>query len=175
MEKKTRHLDEEQIFETLIDPRGLDGALRRHLFECSACRAQKEAMEGRLARFGQISREQAPVEFRKPTISRRGAGVFERLWEIRPALGMGVVFASLIALLLTPLTLKRDTVYTLDRVYQEMRQDDKFMSEVEKLEDNPLPRIYVEMGEPADDDSDTPSPGALKDDGTTPDGGQRHA
>jgi hypothetical protein len=88
---------------------------------------------------------------------------------------MGVVFASLVALLLTPLTLKRDTVYTLDRVYQEMRQDDEFMTEIEKLEDNPLPHIYGEMSDPGDDDRGTPSPGVLKDDGMTPDGGSRNA
>jgi hypothetical protein len=175
MVKKIGHLDEEQIIEAIVDERGLDGALRRHLFECSACRGQKEALAGRLARFGQVSREHAPVEFRKPRISQQRAGVYEWAWEIHPLLGMGVIFASLLVLLLTPLTLNRDTVYTLDTVYQEMRQDDKFMAEIEKLEDNPLPRIYVDIGDSGDDEKDSQSPGALKDDSMSPDGGPRNA
>ena len=70
--KKISHLDEKQIIEAVIDERGLDGALRRHLFECSACRAQKEALQGRLARFGQISRGETPLDFRKPRVSGKG-------------------------------------------------------------------------------------------------------
>ena len=38
MAKKISHLDEQQIIEAVMDQSGLDEALRRHLFECSACR-----------------------------------------------------------------------------------------------------------------------------------------
>jgi hypothetical protein len=175
MVEKISHLDEQQIIEAAIDASGLDAELRRHLFECSACRAQKLALEGRLARLGQISREQTAVEFRKPEIfQQKPAGIFKRAWEISPVFRMGVVFASLLILLLTPLTLKKDMIYTLDRVYQEMRQDDEFMNEIEKLEDNPFPRSYVDVAAPGEDDTDTQSPGALND-GMTKDGGPRNA
>lgn len=175
MVEKISHLDEQQIIEAMIDPGGLDAALRRHLFECSACRAQKLALEGQLARLGQMSREQTPVEYRKPEIfQHKPAGVLKWSWEISQVLPMGVVLASLLILLFTPLTLKKDMIYTLDKVYQEMRQDDEFMNEVEKLEDNPFPRSYVEAAAPSDDDGDTQSPGALND-GMTKDGGPRNA
>ena len=176
MVEKISHLDEQQIIEAVIDASGLDAALRRHLFECSECRAQKLELEGRLARLGQLSREQTPVEFRKPEIFQpKPARAFKQAWEISPVFRIGVVLASLIILLLTPLTLKKDMIYTLDKVYQEMRQDDQFMSEIEKLEDNPLPRIYGEIADPGDDEKGAPSPGALKDDGNTPDSGSRNA
>ena len=58
--KKISHLDEKQIIEAVTDERGMDGALRSHLLECPDCRAQKEALQGRLARFGHISRGEAP-------------------------------------------------------------------------------------------------------------------
>ncbi|MGA2400083.1 MAG: hypothetical protein ABSG91_00055 [Syntrophobacteraceae bacterium] len=171
MAKKISHLDEQQIIEAVLDQSGLDEGLRRHLFECSACRSEKEALRGRLERFGQISREEAPAHFRKPRMSEQGAGVFKPVWRIRPSLGMAVAFASILLLLLSPLTIKRDRIYTLDMVYKEMLQDEKFMTEVEKLEENPLPHIYVDIADPGDDDKDIQHPGAMKDDGLTHAGG----
>jgi hypothetical protein len=158
--KKVSHLEDIQIIEALIDESGLDRELRRHLFECPACRAQKEALEVGLARFGQISRGQAPANFRKPRFVEQGAGRFGLVWKIRPALGLGMVFATLLALLVSPLTIKRDKLYTQDVVYREMLQDEKFMTEIEKLEENPLPRFYVDIGDPGDDEGDPQSPGA---------------
>ncbi|MGA2936479.1 MAG: hypothetical protein ABSF52_05190 [Syntrophobacteraceae bacterium] len=172
--EKISHLDEIQIIEAVTDERGLDGALRRHLFECPACRAQKEALQGRLARFGQISRGQAPLDFRKPRVSEKSAGVLRPAWRIRPAFGLGVAFASVIALLLSPLTLTRDRLYTQDAVYREMLQDEKFMTEIEKLEENPLSGFYV-IGDPGDDERDIQTPGAMNDDSVTHDGGSRNA
>jgi hypothetical protein len=178
MVEKTSHFDEQQIIEAVIDPSSLDVPSRRHLWECPECRAQKAALENRLARFGQISREQTTIEFRKPEIfQHESAGIFsifKLIWEISPVFRMGVVFASLLILLLTPLTLKKDMIYTLDRVYEEMRQDDEFMNEVEKLEDTPFPHSYVEVAAPGDDKRETPSPGA-RNDGMTEDGGPRNA
>jgi hypothetical protein len=170
--KKSSHLDDKQIVEAVIDERGLDGALRRHLFECSVCRAQKEALQAGLSRFGQISRGETPENFRKPTISEN-AGVVGPVWRIRPALGLGMAFASILVLLLSPLTLNRERPYSQDMVYREMLQDEKFMSEIEKLEENPLPRFYVDIGDP--DDGDVQSPGVMKDDRLDQDGGPRNA
>ena len=171
--KKISHLDEIQIIEAVADEKGLDGALRRHLFECSSCRAQKEALQGRLARFGQISRGEAPLDFRKPRVSEKSAGVLRPAWGIRPALGLGVALASVIALLLSPLTLTRDKLYTQDVVYREMLQDEKFMTEIEKLEENPLSGFYV-IGDPGDDERDIQTPGAINDVSVTHDGGSRN-
>ncbi len=174
--KKITHLDDTQIIEAVIDERVLDGALRRHLIECPACRAQKQALQGRLARFGQISRGEAPENFRKPMVPEKSAGVLRPVWKIRLALlGLGVAFASILALLLSPLTLERDRVYTQDVVYREMLQDQKFMTEIEKLEENPLPRFHVDIGDPGDNERNIQSPGATKDDGLTQDGGSRNA
>ena len=166
--KKMSHLDDKQIIEAVIDERALDAALHRHLFECSVCHAQKEELQAELARLGQISRSHMPENFRKPTLSKN-IGVLRPTWKIRPALGLGVAFASILALLLSPLTLKRDRLYTQDMVYREMLQDEKFMTEIEKLEENPLPRFYVDIGDPGDDERDIQGPGALKDNGPTED------
>ena len=146
--KKISHLDDKQIIEAVIDERGLDEALRRHLFECSDCRVRKNALQGGLERFGQISRKEARADYRKPRLIEQDARVYRPAWQIRPALGLGVAFATLLALLLSPMTIKQDKLFTQDVVYREMAQDQKFMSEIEQLEENPLPRIYVDIGDP---------------------------
>ncbi len=96
------------------------------------------------------------------------------VWRIRPALGFGLAFASILALLLSPLTLKRDRVYTQDVIYREMLQDEKFISEIEKLEENPLPGFFVGIGEPGDDEREIPPPGAANSDNTAHDGESRN-
>src|ERR1039458_10368256 len=103
MAKKINHLDEQQIIEAVINERSLDAALRRHLFECSICQTEKCALQAGLERFGQISHEGTPAHFRKPRISEQGAGVFKPVWKIRPSLGIGLAFASILVLLLSPL------------------------------------------------------------------------
>jgi len=173
--KKISHLDEKQIIEAVTDERGLDGALRSHLLECPDCRAQKEALQGRLARFGDISRGEVPLDFRKPRVPEMSAGVLSPVWRIRPAFGMCVAFALILALLLSPLTLKRDRLYTQDVVYREMLQDEKFMTEIEKLEENPLPGFYVGIGDPGDDERDIQTPVAVNDASVAHDGGSRNA
>ncbi len=175
MVKKISHLNEEQIIGAAMDQTGLDQDLRRHLLECPVCIAEKKALKGRLERFGQISRQNTPVNFRKPRLSENIPRVFRPILGIRPALGLGLAFTSLLAVLLSPLTLKRDRVYTLETVYQEMLQDEKFMTEIEKLEEDPLPKFYVDITAPDDDDADTKSPGVMKDDSLTEDGGSRNA
>ena len=162
----TGHLDEKQIIEAVLDHRGLDRMLRSHLLECSACRAQKEALQGSLIRFGEISRGQTPADFRKPKLSEQRAAVSIPVWKSRPALGLALAFAILV-LLLSPRTIKIDKLYSQDLVYREMIQDEKFMNEIEKLEENPLPRFYVDIGDPSDDAGDVESPGASMDDGLT--------
>lgn len=100
--KKISHLDDKQIIEAVIDERGLDEALRRHLFECSDCRVRKNALQGGLERFGQISRKEARADYRKPRLIEQDARVYRPAWQIRPALGLGVAFATLLALLFEP-------------------------------------------------------------------------
>ena len=152
MAKKINHLDEQQIIEAVIDERGLDAVLRRHLFECSACQAEKEALKAGSIGSVKFHAKGRPEHFRKPTISELWAGVFKPVWKIRPSLGVGVAFASILGPSSEPVdTQTGKGIYTLDAVYQEMLQDDKFMTEIEKLEENPLPRFYVDT-DPDDDD-----------------------
>jgi hypothetical protein len=147
------HLSEEQIIGAIMDQNGLDGVIRDHLSECPVCRAKKEVLGGRLTRFGQLAREYTPLPLRRPQLAsdRASAGP---TWRLRPALGMGLVAALLVAVFLSPRFFPKTKETGLDKIYKEMAQDDQFMTEIEKLENNPLPRFYVDMSDPSDDGPD---------------------
>lgn len=149
----TGHLNEEQIIEAVIDKSGLDSAVRRHLLECSACRAEKEALESRLTRFGQLSREHVPSPARWPRLFERRQTSSKATWRIRPSFGMGLVLTSFLVLLLNPYLFKPKHDAALEKVYQEMLRDEQFMSEIEQLEENPLPRFYVDIADSPDQDA----------------------
>jgi hypothetical protein len=150
----TGHLNEDQVIEAIMDEAGLDGEIRSHLMECSACRAEKEVLESRLVRFGQLTREHTPLPLRRPRFSTDRAPSVKPAWKFRPSLGMGLALASLLAILLSPHLIRNSKDANLEKIYKEMLQDDKFMTEIEKLEDNPLPKFYVEMSDPSEEGSD---------------------
>ena len=158
--KKINHLNDEEIARAVVDPGGLQARLRRHLYECPVCSGRKETLGGDLARFGQISRAQTSINYRKPRIIEQRAGGTVRVWKIRPALGLGLLFASILALLLSPLAIKKDKLFTQEIVYREMVQDEQFMTEIEKLEENPLPHLFVNMEDQGEEESDVQSPDA---------------
>jgi hypothetical protein len=67
---------------------------------------------------------------------------------------MGLAAAMLLVVFLSPHFLRSGKGTNLDKIYKEMVQDDKFMTEIEKLEENPLPRFYVDISDPSEDSSD---------------------
>lgn len=148
------HLSEEQISAAVMDEAGLDGEVRSHLLECSACRDKKENLEGKLARFGQLSREYTPLPLRRPRLAGDRVPSVKPVWKLRPSLGMGLAAALLMVTFLSPHFLRNSKEANLAKIYKEMVQDDKFMTEIEKLEENPLPRFYVEMSDPSEDESE---------------------
>ena len=174
--KKISHLDDNQIIEAVIDEEGLNGLLRRHLSECPACRAQKEMLQARLARFGEISRGKIPLGYRKPKLIEMNAGEMAKAWTIHPALAICAALAVL-ALFLTPIVINRDNLFTKSVVYREMLQDEKFMAEVRSLEENPLPSFSVDISGPGSNGPNIASPGhsANNDVSPAPKHGSRNA
>ncbi len=153
------HLDEERIIEAIVEERELEFSDRLHLSECPECRAQKEAIERELSIFSKFSSEVAALPFRKPILAAPEPCSFQRIWKIRPSMGMGLVTASLMALFLIPQFMdlhKSVKSAPMEKIYLEMLQDERFMAEIENLEENPLPRFYVDISDFDQDGLDDP-------------------
>ncbi|MCE5334776.1 MAG: hypothetical protein LLG06_09300 [Desulfobacteraceae bacterium] len=158
----TGHLEGKQIIEAVMDETGLEARLRTHLLDCPACRAQVESLASKLARFGQMVVEYAPAPSKMPRILPRKSRTFGLQWRLHPAIGMGLAAASILVLLLIPTTLRHGRTPSMDKIYQEMVLDAKFMTEIRNLEENPLPRFLVDISEPGEaDDQDSRLPGGL--------------
>jgi hypothetical protein len=149
----TGHLDQDRIIEAILDRSGLDSGVRRHLVECPECRAEKLALESRLAQFGELARENAPLPLKSPRLILDKSRAARPDWRLRPAFGMGLVLASLLVFLLNPYLLMPKKDATLQKIYTEMLQDEKFMAEIDKLTDDPLPRFYADMADFPDQDA----------------------
>ncbi len=157
--KMADHLDEERIIAAIVEEREIGFPERRHLAECLECRAQKEAIERELSIFGKFSREVAPASFRKPVLADPEPYSFQWKWKVRPSMGMGLVAASLLAFFLFPQFIdlhKPGKRAPMETIYLEMLQDERFMAEIENLEQNPLPRFYVDISDFDQDGPDDP-------------------
>ncbi len=153
--RMTGHLDEERIIAAVVDEQGLNFAARRHLAECTDCRARRQAIEGDLARFGKLSRENAPLPLKRPRIADTGARWLRPAWRLRPSIGMGLLAASLLAFLLSPYLhqyLGRGKGVAMEKIYLEMLQDERFIAEIKTLEEDPFPRFYVDISDFSDQD-----------------------
>jgi hypothetical protein len=148
------HLDRDRIIRAVVDAGSLGSEGRRHLVECPECRAEKSALERNLALFGELSREKAPATELRPGLIFAESRRYRPDRILRPALGMGVLVASLLVLLLNPYFFKPKKDAGLERIYTEMIQDAKFMAEIDKLtSDDPLPRFYSDIADFADQDA----------------------
>lgn len=157
--KMAGHLDEERIIAAIVDERELDFSARRHLIECPECGAQKKELERGLSLFGDLSRETTPVSFKRPSIEESRPRPFSWKWKFRPSMGMGLAAASLLAFLLISDYLdfhKYGKIATMEKIYLEMLQDERFMAEIKNLEEDPLPRFYVDISDFDQDGPDEP-------------------
>ncbi len=153
------HLDRDRIIEAIVDEGGFGPEGRRHLVECPECRAEKTALESRLALFGELSRESAVSPVVRPRLILDKSKRYRPDRMLRPALGMGVLVASLLVVLLNPYFFKPKKDAGLEKIYTEMIQDAKFMAEIDKLTtDDPLPRFYSDIADFSDHEA-TGEPG----------------
>ena len=136
MAERDEHLTDSRLMTAVVDEEELEGAARAHLGACASCRGKKVLWEENLARLGRMAVEFSPGPARRPALRpQRAAG--RSLWSLRPVFTMAFAAACLLVLVLAPWH-SRKIEPNLDGIYQEMVQDRKLLSEVDKLEENPF-------------------------------------
>jgi hypothetical protein len=147
------HLTEDQLMFAVIGEAELDETGRAHLHECAVCRAEKELLEARLARLGQLAREFSPVPVRKPLLDAAPVRKpFRLTWNLRPSLGMGLAAVCLLVLVLAFPRHQVGKSADLDKIYQEMVLDQKLLLEIKNLEENPFPVTLLDIPDSSDED-----------------------
>jgi hypothetical protein len=147
------HLDEEQLLCAIVEESDLLPWARDHLSSCLSCRAEKERIEGSLARMSRKAERFAPLPTRKVVVPPEPVGGRPWLWlqDWKWTFTAGVTAAMAVVVTLGSLmfTVKQDR--NAANLYREMLDDERLITEVGRLEENALPSFYLEISEGAAD------------------------
>lgn len=136
----TNHLDENALIAGLVDPAELHEDQRRHLADCSRCRAQIEALSGDLEKMARIAERLSP----------RPAGPLRAPWESsRPPARPSFARRFAIGLALATVCLLLGGLYWQDlmdrRHARGMIEARQLMREINALVENPLPPAVMAL------------------------------
>ncbi|RLB14959.1 MAG: hypothetical protein DRG63_07650 [Deltaproteobacteria bacterium] len=146
MEGGNQHLTEDQITWALVDENDLPEPVKKHLERCPFCQERKHKLETSLNNVGELAARFSPVPRRRFMSERERHGLG---WAISPWY-RGVLTAALAGFLLVLIfgggrLWHPHSTSEITAVMEEMREDSKFMAEVDALVENPLPQIYMEI------------------------------
>lgn len=150
---KGLHLDEDQLLWAVVDETELSPPLKGHLSTCDQCRAAKRRFEQDLARLGQMAQRFAPLPRKrislpmdKPRIS------IGWTWDWRACFGVAVTVALMIAIVWWSVPIRTTYEDSGDMLAQEMRDEDRIMTEITMLVENALPPVYLNIYGKSDPD-----------------------
>ncbi|MCD6571565.1 MAG: hypothetical protein J7L53_12770 [Deltaproteobacteria bacterium] len=144
--EKGSHLDKDQLLWAVVDEAELSSELRDHLSTCPLCRAEKERIEQDLARLGQMAQRFAPSPRREvllPVEESRNSSLWS--WDWRVVLGAAMTTALVILVVSWSLFFKITPEDRLARLTQEMWEDERLMTEISMLEEDPLPQLFLDV------------------------------
>ncbi len=137
--EESPHLDNDQLVRAVVDETDLSAPLRDHLAQCPECLSARQRLEQDLAGLGRMADRMAPSPSRKVSLTTVPAsGRRARTWRFALGPALSTVLAILVAgwfFLFRTTPQDRLTALTV-----EMWEDYEFLSEIETLAENPLPR-----------------------------------
>lgn len=149
------HLKEPQLLRCVIDDTELPLDQQEHLAQCLVCQGERERLQNQLAALGKMAERLAP----SPGPPLRLASLQGRGQHDRPRLWLGLLKWTTVAATAAMMTMgpwflhqfQKDQVAAVKR---EMRQDERLLLTVNRLERNALPSFYLEItGEDEADDA----------------------
>jgi hypothetical protein len=139
------HLNENQIIQSLVEKADLPPALREHLSSCSQCKIARENLEGNLTRLGEMAMNSAPPLQKKIILScEQQRKTYQWLWEWRGISALTAA-AGVVLMLAGLVSLNNTQQRTLAKLNEEMLKDERFMTEISKLERSDLPQSWLDI------------------------------
>jgi hypothetical protein len=143
------HLSRDLVIQALIDEMRLPPAAQAHLAACAICRAEKDKLEMRLRRLGQMAEQVTPAAKRTGSGAADASGRrgFLRGWGLRPLLALPVlVLMILLVAKWHPPAFRRQAPSSANIVSDQMADPDRrLMDDIAKLVDDPLPSLYQDI------------------------------
>ncbi len=152
--RDVRHLSEDRILQSHVDGTMLTEEDRKHLSECAECRLAAAEIGDSLKAFTQLAERIAPKPSRKPSILPREHAAFSRTSQWRRPFLTGFATASVLVILSGIVWNQSFRTDDMAQLHEEMIQDQLLIAEIDKLEENALPTVYVEISDGQDPDLD---------------------
>jgi hypothetical protein len=145
--KNTDHIDDDQLIAVLADHGSALAEAAGHLALCPMCQERRDQLEQRLLLVGQMAERFSPSPSRLPLSVAREAYRSEtatKNW--RRSITMGLSAASLIVLVgLSSALFFAKQPETVQFFSQEAIQDDLFMKEISRLEEDAIPPAFIDI------------------------------
>lgn len=138
------HLRENDILQAVIDDTDLSTLQQQHLQECFQCRSQKERLENELTRLGQLAEHYAPKAQKRVRLPEEKARspFFNRGFAFSAAAVAAVIIVVWATFLIRSQQQEQGRIGNLA---QNMVEAERFMTEIDVLVDNALPRVYLDI------------------------------
>ncbi len=150
---RDHHLNENQLFRTVIDHADISRPLQEHLSACPQCHAEKESLEKKLALLGQLAKDYSPAPKRKvklPSEKQLKPVWWVREWRYTLSAALTAIFIIFVSGgvdLFQNSNNERNDFYS-----QDVRKSEQFMAEISVLTENSLPQAYLDMTGEYDDE-----------------------
>jgi len=145
-EKRIVHLSEDDLIIAAVDKADLDYEAREHLDNCYTCSSEIVRLEAQMGELGRMANRLSPSPKRKIVLKGKGLRSFHgipRNWGLilKPAIAMAMVII-VAGWFFVFKTIPQNSVADL---MQEMYEDDRLMTEISVLEENPMMETFFEI------------------------------
>lgn len=151
------HLDEDVIVRAVVDEEALSRESRDHLAACARCAGEKARMEAALLSLGRAARSFAPKSRLSPSAIVEKAMKPRSSWDWLGTHKVGIAVAAMLVVI-SGFALDAIQETRIAAVNREMIEDARFMNEIDRLEDETLPTVFLDItdGPDADLQDETP-------------------
>ncbi len=139
------HVDEVQILRAIVDETDLPPNVREHLADCETCGALKARIEEDLANLGATARRLVPESRRRISVPYETRRFLPSWLNLLRPVTAGLATAVVLSVVLVFVFFRTTPENKTAKLYREMIEDEKLISEVTSLEDDALPPYYLEM------------------------------
>lgn len=144
-EQKIHHLSDDHLLRSVIAETELTVEMRTHLSSCPRCLQARRRIEQDLGQIGKFAKRYAPKPRRRPLAQaaiNQQPRLFLRRWAFSPLIAAAATVMIITGSVVVDKVRDQRLQTTL---YEEMLEDEAFMTEISNLEENALPRFYVDI------------------------------
>jgi len=140
------HLTEDQILMALVDESELGLKFQSHLAACPICNNEKIKIERRIGELSRMAKRMTQMPTRSIRLPEtKSRSFFWSGWRLSPVMGIALATVLVLMVLWRPARFYHQPGLGQDMLSQEMDEDNQFMTEVEILVENALPKEYQDI------------------------------